>query len=491
MKIFIASIIFVFSAQISSFAQADLPLSLEEVISRAQQQSIQSRQVAVRLMSSYWQYRSFKAKYLPQIGFQATLPSLRRSLVNQIQDDGSSKYVGQSYMRNSAGFMVSQSIPWTGGQVELGLDLDRTDNFNFGTVNYLSNPIYLNISQPIFRFNAMRWERKIEPLRYEESKKVSSEEMEGIAIQATMLFFNYYTAQLELESAQLDKINADTLYKISNGRFNVGKIAENELLQIELQVMNAEARVAQATSDLRSSGENLRNYLNIKEAVKFDLKLNDKLENLVIDKDKAIEEAYKNRTMATTHQRQRLEAERDVREAKWNNGVSLNIQANFGLTQTGTTLPEAYTNPQDQEQLSVSLYVPIADWGRRKGAREVALANQELTKLNIEQQKISFEQDILLNIERFSLMSNKVKIAEKAFEIAHKSYDIATKRYRIGKIGITDLNQAFASRDNARKSHIQALRDYWVSYYDLRYVTLYDFKADQPIDHKIATEPKK
>ena len=67
------------------------------------------------------------------------------------------------------------------------------------------------------------------PLLYQEAEKGFAEEMEQIAFEASTLFFTVLEAQLNLEASKRDKINADSLYRISEGRFEVGRIAETEL----------------------------------------------------------------------------------------------------------------------------------------------------------------------------------------------------------------------------------------------------------------------
>ena len=110
--------------------------------------------------------------------------------------------------------------------------------------------------------------KKIEPLRYDEAIREYSEEMEMVAFDAAEIFFDVYFAQINLEVAERHKINADTLFAISKGRYSVGRIAETELLQIELGSMNSDTELAEATLNLQSNSEALRNFLGIKKAIK-------------------------------------------------------------------------------------------------------------------------------------------------------------------------------------------------------------------------------
>jgi len=54
-------------------------------------------------------------------------------------------------------------------------------------------------------------------------------------------------------------------------------------------------------------------------------------------------------------------------------------------------------------------------------------------------------------------------------------------RYLVGKIQIDNLYIAQSERDGALSAYINALRGYWLAYYRLRRLTLYDFAAGQPI----------
>jgi len=101
-------------------------------------------------------------------------------------------------------------------------------------VSYLSTPINIGFTQPIFAFNPYRWERQIEPLRFEEARKRYIEDLETISLRANNLFFDLLLAQINIEINTLNLANNDTLYEISKGRFSLGRIAENELLQMEL-----------------------------------------------------------------------------------------------------------------------------------------------------------------------------------------------------------------------------------------------------------------
>lgn len=485
MKQSLLTLILVFSFT-CSYSQSDtLRMGLEEVVRMAQTGApdVQIAETAVK--NGFWRYQSFLADYRPQISFGATLPNLNRSIQAITLPDGSDVFIDRALMSNVANLSLGQDVALTGGSIfaQTGLeriDLFETDN-NPGSTSYLSTPFAIGFQQPLFQFNALKWARKIQPLVYEEAQRAFSEDMEDVAFNAAQLFFDVLVAQISLDAAKRDKRDADTLLVISRGRFDVGRIAETELLQIELSAMNADAALASSMLALQTSTEALRNFLGIQEAVYFEPATPGEIPVFDIDADQALSLARLNRSESVTFERQLREAEQEVARAKGTTGPSADINGYFALSQTANMFGDAYVDPLDQQRLNVQLNVPIADWGKARSRIEIAKSNQELTQLQVQQNRINFEQEILIKVQQFSLLRNQVDLQLRAYDVAQRQLDITRQRYRIGKIAIADLNISIGQEANARAAYVSALRDFWLAYYDLRRLTLYDFENQQSL----------
>ncbi|MFK7984208.1 MAG: TolC family protein [Saprospiraceae bacterium] len=461
-----------------------LQLSLSEVVTLAQSDAPDVLIANTRLNNSYWRYKSFLADYKPQINLDAQLPNLNRSIASITLPDGTDAFINRSLMSSSLGLQLSQQITATGGTVFASTNLERIDIFktdnNPSTQSYLSAPISIGFIQPLFAYNQLKWNKKIEPLRYSERTKEYAEEMESVAFEAANLFFDVLIAQLNLAAAKQDKINADTLFSISKGRFEVGKIAETELLQIELQSLNADANVAQAGLNVTTNTERLRNHLGIKEAVIFELETPMNIPTFLVDSEKALKFARMNRSNSVNFERRLLQAEGEVEQAD-RERFNINLFGRFGLTQTANNFGDAFNNLLDQEVVRLGINMPIADWGKTQASKEIAASNLELTKVSIEQERVNFERDILIRVQQFDLVRNQVKLAKRAYEAGIKREDITRKRYLIAKIGITELNIAISEKEQARRNYVSALQNFWLAYYELRTLTLYDFAADKSL----------
>jgi len=460
-------------------------LTMEQVVEIAQSDAPDVQLAQTRLSNRYWSYQTFLADYKPLINFSATLPDLNRSINSITLPDGGEAFIQRSLMNNQVGLSLRQDVALTGGTIFLNTNLSRLDIFstngNPGSISYFSTPVSISFVQPIFNFNELKWNRKIEPLRYQEAKRSYSEDMEQTAFEAVQLFFDVLIAQLNVQAAEQEKSNADTLYEISKGRFEVGKIAETELLQIELSVANAENALAQATLNLQSSTEQLRNFLGIQEVVRFEMIAPTEIPDFIVEADRALQFALRNRSETIAFERRLRQAERDVAVAKGQTGPQVNLTGNFGLSQTASELDLAYQDLLNQERVTLSLQIPIADWGSSQARREVAQSNLELEQMNVQQERVNFERNILLKVQQFDLVRNQIDRALRAYEISQKRQQMTRNRYYIGKIGITELNIAVQEQEAARRNYISALQSFWLAYYDLRRSTLYDFANDRPL----------
>jgi outer membrane protein TolC len=299
--------------------------------------------------------------------------------------------------------------------------------------------------------------------------------MEGVANTAASYFFDLLISQLDAKAAQQDKMNADTLLVLSRGRFEVGKIAETDLLQVELSAMQAETRLAEAQLRMQSNAEQLRDFLNLQGEVEFDLIPPYTLPVVTISPDEALAFAQQNRSAVVAFERRLLSAQASVAQAKGETGVTAYAQGRFGLTKDGQTITQAYQDPIDNEVFTLGISAPIADWGKSKARRSVALANLELEQRQVEQERENFDRLVVLRAQQFELIRRNTDVAARYFDAAKKRYEISYQRYLIGKIDVTELNLALTEQEGARIAYLQAVRDFWMAVFDIRGLTLYDF----------------
>ncbi len=456
-------------------------LSLAEAIEISKDQSPDALNAKQTFRKSYWEFRSFRASNLPSLGLTSTLPNITQNISPYLNPDGSQSYVSSKYISAQANLALTQKIGITGGTISVNSMLSGVNNANLeDPTSYMSTPVNIQFYQPIFTYNPYRWDRKIKPLKYSLAKRKYIEDIEQISITTTNYFFTLLQAQVEKKIALTNLSNYDTLYRIAKGRYQLGKIAENDLLQLELNFLQAQAAVENADLALDNAQFRFKSYLRIQDSIPVVLLPPGKILFFKIDPQKAVNLANENSSTSLDFKKRLLEAASAVNYAKLTGRFDAQINAVIGLQQTGPTVPDAYINPLDQRQVSVGLTIPILDWGVARGQIKMAQSQEEIVKNSVEQEIIDFQRNVYLKVIEFNMQQNQLKLAAKSDTVARKSYEVIKGRYLIGKINsILDLNNAQIETDNSEKRYYFALQTFWKSYYEIRKMTLFDFLKDE------------
>jgi outer membrane protein TolC len=470
----------------SIFSQGKpVKFTLEDVIKLARERSPDAYLAINHFRASYWRYKSYQANYLPSLALSGSAPAFNRGVESYRDKDGIHYNESQSLSPNG-NLQINQNVGLTGSSISVNSNLLQNHQLlPIDTFSFVASPIIsIGLSQPIVGYNAMKWERKIEPLFYDEAKKTYIEAVEQINLKAVSRFFDLAQAFINLRIAAMNFSNSDTLFKIAQGRYNIGTIAENDVLQMQLAYLNAKTELNRAEIDLQLQKARLRSFLGYTEKIDFELVSPDSIPPLTVEYDKVMTLAKENNPDVVAWQRRIIEAKRDVAQAKANSGFNANLNASYGLSGNAHDLKEVYQKPRDYQSASIGLQVPLLDWGRGRGRIKVAKSNQELTDIQIQQEQIDFEQNIFLQVMQFNLQNDMVVIAAKADTIGQKRYEVTKQRFLIGKIDVLNLNDALKEKDSAQRGYINALRQYWNYYYNLRQLTLYDFVKRQPLSEE-------
>lgn len=464
---------------VSFSVNAQYLLQLNEVINLAQENSIDAKLAETQKENAYWSYRTFRSEYNPRLFLSGSLPGYNRDFNENRLDNGEIAYQTREQLRSDVRLGLYQPLAFTGGEISINSQVRQFQDLSNSTTQWNSTLVNIELNQPLFDFNELKWNKLTEPKVYEESKRSYVEETEAVSQQAVQLFFDYIDQQIGLQIAEYNLGKNDTIYRIEEGRYNIGTATEDDLLNVQLQLLTSQGQITQAELDLRQASLELRRYIGLaNDTSKITLKLPEQLPEFEIDLAEALDYAKKNRADYIAFERNRIEAARDVAQAKASRFYA-ELTASFGLNDAAATFNETYVDPNNQQVFDVQLGLPILDWGRGKSRVKQAQAIQQLTEYSIQQQLQNFEQEIITLVGRIEVLRKQIEIKKKGDEVAQKRYDVAQNRYLIGKTSITDLTLALEQKDNAKREYVNALRDFWDSYYLLRRLTLYDFAADK------------
>ena len=436
-------------------------ISLDEAITLARVQSVDAAVALNELKTAYWEYRTFRADLLPEINFSANLPSYNKNYNSYQQEDGSYTFVRNNYMQMNGQLSIEQNIWFTGGKLSLNTSLDFLRQMD-GTVGN--------------RFMSV-----IEPVRYAEAKAAFLSATEEVTMTTINHFFNLLLAKENVMIARQNLANAEKLHEVAKAKRRMGQISENDLLQLELNVLDARSTLTSNESSLKSCMFTLRSFLALSEDEELEPIVPDSVPDVRLDYDDVLQKALANNSFAHNIRRRQLEADYEVAKAK-GNMREITLFAQVGFTGTDNRFDYAYRRLKDNQVVEVGFRIPILDWGKRRGQVKVAQSNREVTESKLRQESMNFNQNIFILVEQFNNQQTQLHLADEADQIARKRYHTNVETFMIGKISTLDLNDSQSQKDEARRKHINELFYYWYYYYQLRSLTLWDFATNTGID---------
>jgi len=470
-------LVFLISALLVSTMTLGQNVSLKEAIQIAREQSVPALEAKQSFISTYWTYRSYKASRLPSFNLYGDIMNFDRSLtLVQSYEDGRFNYVNSYYLQNSVGLQVKQNITFTGGTLSVYSDLSRIDQFGIDKrLTWYSQPITVSYYQPLFTYNQFKWDKMIEPKEYEKGKRQYLESMEQITLNTVRAYYSLILAKMNNDIALSNYTNTGKMLNVARERQQLGSVTRDEVLQLELRMLNDSISINENAVAVREAQMVLNSVLGYDESYEINPLLDETLPDIYMDYDHVMSKVMDNSSFNLSNEINLLNAESGVAQAKASRGISMALNARFGLSQTAPDFGGVYSDLLDQEVVGITFSIPIFDWGMGKGKVQKAKAAQEVVRAQVVQSENDYRRTIFTAVGQFNNQRHQCSVSRRAMLIAKERYELMMEKFRGGKASVMDLNTAQSENDTALQKYITDVSNYWEYYYTLRQYTLYDF----------------
>lgn len=470
-------LVFLIPALLVSTLTLGQNLSLKEAIQIAREQSVPALEAKQSFVSTYWAYRSYKASRLPSFNLYGDIMNFDRSLtLVQSYEDGRFNYVNSYNLQNSVGLQVKQNLTFTGGTLSVYSDLSRIDQFGMDkSLTWYSQPITVSYYQPLFTYNQFKWDKMIEPKEYEKGKRQYLESMEQITLNTVRAYYSLILAKMNNDIALSNYTNTGKMLNVARERQQLGSVTRDEVLQLELRMLNDSISINESAVAVRESQMVLNSVLGYDESYEINPLLDETLPDIYMDYDHVMSKAMDNSSFNLSNEINLLNAESGVAQAKASRGISMALNARFGLSQTAPDFGGVYSDLLDQEVVGITFSIPIFDWGMGKGKVQKAKAAQEVVRAQVVQSENDYRRTIFTAVGQFNNQRHQCSVSRRAMLIAKERYELMMEKFRGGKASVMDLNTAQSENDTALQKYITDVSNYWECYYTLRQYTLYDF----------------
>ncbi|MEZ5071349.1 MAG: TolC family protein [Bacteroidales bacterium] len=473
-----------FAGLLASPALTQQVLSLDQVLQKAREASIQSLLSRNEFLEAYWNFKMYKAEQLPNLSMNLAPLSYNKSFtqIYNVVDDRY-EYRETYLLASSSSLSMTQNIGATGGTVSLASSLFRVQNLSFDNdQSYTSVPFIVSYNQPLFAHNPYKWDKIIEPRKYEQAKRELIRDLQELNVEAVERFYLVAGAQNRLLMARAEVAAADTLLRIGRTRQTIADIDREELLNLELNHSNATIKFVQAREALRKAKDDLRLFIGLEAGEEFDLLLPGTSPPVDLPPADALELARMFNPEVFNLEIDRLEARKESDKAVKAYRFHMNMDLSYGLNQSGAVLADAYASPLDRQMAQISLQVPILDWGRRKQAVSLARSQEEIVNAQSRLSLQNIEQEVMSLAYQYALRDMELQNTALADSIAGLTYHMTVERFRNGEAGITELDNAQTKKDNARQQYLSTQEKYWTLFYRLQSTTLFDLRLRRELD---------
>ena len=458
-------------------------VTLQEVLRLGRKYSIEYKERENVFIDEYWAYKQFTLDLLPKFNFSLNPFTVNRTLAERYDYENNVETFRETKtISSNTGLNITQSIPLTGASISLGSNISRIENFGDGDFTSFGVTTFrVSLNQPLFKHNPYKWDKKELPLKLKKAKCEMIQFGEQLNQDIANLYFELAEAYQLYKLSQQEVSNSDALLRTGEKLLRIDKITPLDLVELELKQANANISLANREKELENARFQLDKMLEGNLPVDMVPIVLYPGEEIQLALGDIMKKAHELNPFYIDLEQKAIDFQRQYDQIKKQNRLSADLNLSYGLNQGGETLKEAFQNPVNQQTGSITLSIPVFDWGISKRKKIIDLNKLETDKAKLKSVTQEFEQSIKQRFYAYSIDKKTIQNADKARKLAMKSYTLKLEQYKLGKITLQELNQIQINLLDSEKEYINGISRYWSNLFALQALTLHDLHSGQPI----------
>ena len=468
-------------------ARAQHVLTLDDALRIALDRSIGARRAREQLRASEASAEAARRSLYSTVDITLDAPAYSRTLLPQFNTEtGRTEFFPLERLQWSSRLDINQPLIWTNSTLTLSGMLYRQDQKDDRPGGAFYRDYYTDLAvqlrQPLFVPNAQRMALRRARMDYEEALSEYQRATLDLRFDVTQRFYQLYAAQ-ERSIIQEDRVRQEEeSFTVGKRKYRAGLIAEVEALQFEVDLAAARNDLFSAQNALRAQANSFKHRIGLPLADSLRLLLSDTTVTAVmIDAVEALALARWTRTDVQRALNDIERGEMALDETRGSRRIRGDLLLSYGLNNNDEQFASLYNELRDTRRATLTVSIPVFDWGRHAQEVEAAEARLRSAQLTAEDLDMTVEREIGELIDRIASASRRADILLQSRVIAEIANDISTKRYEVGTIGSTELAQARARLLQARLGALEAVIDYHIALADLTRWTGMNFKTRERV----------
>jgi len=477
------------------WAQEEIILTIDQAVEIALHGSYTVRSNDESRKAMQYQYLYYQAQFKPKLDMYFDLPSWNENVSEVPQANALPVYNSTSSIKFGNEMRFTYVLP-TGGSLALRSEMYHQSLRTTFQNDYSTQKRQLAYSQfgvifnqPVFTKNLLRENLLQAEYSYKRSELYFTRTQMDIIYRVISGFYEVYRAAYAKQISEERLSNSQEALRINKLKFETGNISEGELLVTEIEAARNDVYLLESIGIYEKAKDDFKLLIGLNMSEEIDIIAEMEFETVVIDVQKATEQALYNRLEIKEIEYDLKMQEINVDRAKREGEVRGDILAyyNFaGLSPTegnvGNLFRQSFDNMTvrpPNRGVQFTLTVPILDWGRRRN-------NVKTQSIYLVQKKMLLDNQHEEIVKEIREIVRMVYEAEKRFRINQTNIDIAQRNYRIFRLRFEngDITGQELSLEQARLSEVQlayinAFVTYQLALADLKRKTMWNFENNR------------
>ena len=493
--------------QVFSRQDADAVITIQDAIRAAIDESFDFYQLKEQYLQISYGLEAAKRRLRTRVYLNNTIPNIaqedKASLGTNRSGNPELFYATQSVSYLYTALKVEQPLS-TNGKITLGtrvLGYDQVLEQFTGSpaeIRSIQPRLWLEYTQPLFQYNTIKGQLRTAELEHE-SLDLSYTEAEIRRInRITRQFYELFSRQRNLEVADHIYQQSDINYQIARARFESGLISELDQLSLEVTRSNSYDRLESARNELEKQQNNFNRLVGIPLFERVWAEVVTEYRPILVDMDRALQLAQNNRSNVRQVEIDMERSDLELRQIAANGKPDLQLNIAYDLTGNSARsamsaadswsdhFGEAFAgeNWNPNTNVSLTLRVPIFDWGLN-----ASNVNRKLSSIRVQQRELEeVRKDLQRDVEnRVSTTLSSMRRLERQVRnlpTAETNYQISQTRFERGEVSSTELLMAQQLFIDTQMLFTSAFIEFETAKADLREITMWDWENNRPVSRR-------
>jgi|WetSurMetagenome_2_1015567.scaffolds.fasta_scaffold00541_5 outer membrane protein len=458
-------------------------LTLEKSLGIAEANSPSMKTTRLSLIRSQENLNAQNASLKSQFSLMLTPISYSQ---NRAFNDLISTYNSQKKTQTYGTFTIMQPVIWTDASVSLTNTFGYLDSYSqFATQQQkgFSNNLAISLDQPLFTYNRTKMALKELQLALENAQLNYAIQLLDLEKQVTQAFYYVYQQQQSLDIANQAYQNMQKSYEVSKNKVDAGISPKEEMFQAELNLATTKSDYENKQVLLENAKDDFKLLIGMSLYEDLIVIPNIAVDTVAVDISFAIDQGLHNRMELRQRKINIENSQFDLIQTKAQNEFKGSLGLSVGLFGDNDKFKNVFDKASrtDNEAVTLSLSIPLWDWGKRKSMIKASEASIATSQISLEQQQNNIILDIRKVYRNLLNLRNQIEIARQNVINAQLTYDLNLERYKNGDLTGMDLNIYQNQLSEKKLTFTNSLISYKLELLNLKIQTLYDFEKKEGV----------